>query len=389
MALIETGIQAYIQDLVSRTLYTNFVQRRPLLAWLAGMDKANMERLGKPGEHLFMGGSNMGKGERQVLNGSVFHSFRYQKAQTDALEAITNTTSTPVATVDGHTLVGTSKTAWAKYWNAFKVPNDAINNAMAAGGSADNVSAQIAKVLDETVGFGIQRHLEGQENALWSDTLTSAQQTVDDSTLFWPGYIGLKHWVSDGSSSGETAYNYVGGVDRTSHTFLQANVHAASDLVSAGAMASTVPTHTLIRKLLTWSSLGALQKFRSSAGQLCITTGELFDKIVDSIEAKHTFQHPSIPRLAEVGFGMPVAVVDQTVITWDPSCEGGELYLLTPESWVFETHSKENFTVSALSNKATVDEGGGDYRFGHVMTKARLICREPFLQTKVKGLTTS
>ena len=386
MAYNIEGIRTYVRDRFSSLLYSSFTQRRPLFALLAGESMAKKEDFGRAGRHIIAGGASMGLGERLAQAGDRTHQFRYQKGQTDAA-AVATDSATSVATGFAEDNVGTAQVVWAKKWAPFKVRNDSLLSAASPGGSGVNANLRIASVLDEAIGQGLQREIEAYQTALWNGTLTSVQQDV--TALTWPDFIGVNHWVSDGTKVGETTFTHVGGVDRTVETEMQANVQLAADLVTNGHLSNTVPTLRLIRKLKTIPSLGELQAKRSDAGNLCITTGELFEVLANESDSKHTFFDRAIPEMRLVGFENPVIKYDNTLVTWDPGCPAGNMYLLTSGSWLFETQKGENFEIGQLNNKSDVDEGGGDYQFAHVKGKARLTCREPWLQTKVTGLTSS
>ena len=126
MAWVDENINTYVRDLIRPVLHSTYVSVRPLLAILAGRDKANLDRLGDPDAGAFWGGNNIGIGERNMLSGSLTHKFRYQKSQTDAAAVVTEGAATPTSTVFSEDNVGTAGVNWTHFWNPIKVREDSV-----------------------------------------------------------------------------------------------------------------------------------------------------------------------------------------------------------------------------------------------------------------------
>ena len=165
-----------------------------------------------------------------------------------------------------------------------------------------------------------------------------------------------------------------------------------SDLVTAGVLTNLKPTLELIRKLRTENSIGGIANKNPNAGSLVITTSALWNVLADQVENKKTIYDSgmSIPRFgSNLGWQYPVIPYGGTLITYDPDCPAGMLYVLTPESFMFEVDSDNNFSPQPWVLKSASEEGGGYYRWSSIMAETRFSGMDPFLQIKVKDLTVS
>ena len=378
MAWKEENINAYVRDLIRPHLHSSFVAHKPLIAILMGADKANLDRMGDPKLGMFLGGRNIGIGERNMLAGSKTHSFRYQKSQTDVATVVQAGAATPTSSGFAEDNVGTLGVNWTHFWNPLKIREDTISNIQNGGtGHGENSNIQIARVLEEAVAFGFQRSLEKQQAKLWAGTLTSAQQDFDVQT--WADYIGVTHWVDNGAT-----YDTIGGVDRTVHTQLKAVQNAVGG-VDFGDGNGEVNIRGL-RQLRLLDTYGAVRKKRANAGTLVITTPAIWEGLANAADLRNQINSNSIRPFAETGFKNPYVEVDDMIITWDHDCPAAELYMLTPDSWVFELQAGSNFNVEPWTEKWRSEEGGDYYRWTQIHAKSRLICREPWLQMKCTGV---
>ena len=383
MAWNDDGINTYVRDLISPMLHSSYATTKPLLRLMAGPDASGLDKLGDPDFGVIIGGKNLGRAEKQMLNGSKVHKFRYQKAQTDTAENVLPGAATPAATGFAEDNVGTAGNKWVHFWNPIKIREDSVNDAR-NGGSPEATNLQIAAIVEEAVGQGFQRALEKQQAQLWAGTLTSAQQARDHG---WEDYLGLVHQVSDGTSTGETDYTHIGNVDRTAETELKAKVNLAADLVTAGIMTATDNvTLDVLRWLKINNTYGGVTNKYAGAGNLAITTPAQWLKLADDADSNQVF---SVGKLGDVGmdgFKYPVIQADNTLVTYDPDCTSGCLYLLCTDHWVFEVQSGSNFQVEPWQEKWRNEEGGEYYRWTQIHAKTRLTCTRPDLQVKITGL---
>ena len=380
MAWKEENINAYVRDLIRPHLHSSYVAHKPLLSMLMGADKANLDRLGDPKLGMFVGGRNLGIGEKHMLAGSKTHSFRYQKSQTDVATNVQAGAATPTSSGFAEDNVGTAGVNWTHFWNPLKIREDTLNNIQnGSTGHGESGNIQIASVLEEAIAMGFQRALEKQQSQLWAAELSAAQQNFDTQT--WVDYIGLRQWCDDGVN--DTDHTIVGGVDRTIHTQLKGIVTDVST-VDFGDGNGEVNIRGL-RQLRLLPAYGSMRKLRANAGRLIITSPALYEGLANAADLRNQINSNAVREFAETGFKNPYIVVDDMIITWDHDCTATELYMLTPESWVFEIQAGSNFNVEPWTEKWRSEEGGDYYRWTQIHTKSRLICREPWLQHKVVG----
>lgn len=377
MALRYATILTYVERLVMRNLRSSFVASNPLLYFMAGSAADNLDRLGNPKMGVILGGANLGQAQRQQLDGSYNYQFRFQKDQTDVATAVTGAESTPVASKFADDNVALADFRWTNYWCPLKVRQSRLD--AAKGDSA------IGSIVEEAFGMAFQQHVTKMQSSLWTGTLTESQQDSEE----WADHIGLTHIVDDGTT---TASKYYGGQDRTQYQHLKANLIAQSTLQSAGVLTDKKPTLSLLRTLRISNTYGGLANKNPKSGRLVITTPDLWEVLAKEAESKHTIYETGqkVPgQLSSIGVQYPVIVKDTTMITYDPSCPSGELYLLTPESFVFQVQSGANFKAAPWQKKWEIEEGGGYYSWTNIHSKTRLMCLDPFLQTRVTGLTVS
>ena len=386
MAWIQENIDTYVKTLIQPTLHSDFTVQKVLLAVLAGQDVTSKDRLGDPQNGVTFGGRKLGKAQKASLNGSYNHEFRFQKSQTDAPSTVDRAGATPVASGFAEDNVGTAETRWAQKMAPVKIRQDTLDDARNVGGRMGKI--KIASAMEEAISFTIQQMLEDKQADIWTGTLTAAKQ--DDRK--WDNMVGVQHAVSDGSSSGETAFIDYGRVDRTVETQLQSNVNLAATLVTNGFLASTKVELNIVRKIGNTSSLGGPILKANGAGvhDLVITTPDLWNVMADEADDE-TVIHRSDKMPAAVavhGFSQPLIMKDNSVIIYDTDCPSGELYTLSTRSWLYEVQSGHNFNMSTFKKKWELEEGGEHYQWANLDVKDRLTCREPWLNTKITGLTT-
>lgn len=397
MAWVDEGINTYVRDLIKPVLHSSYTKSKPLMAWLIGQTATGKDRLGDPNVGALFGGMDLGIGEKSEINGSITHKFRYQKGQTDAAEVKgSDDVDTPTAGSFAEDNVGTAGVNWTHHWNALKVREDSILNAMNGGASDEMTRLKIASVMEEAVGMGFQRTLEKQQAQLWAGTLSSAQQAF--STQTWADYIGVTHWCDDGGT-----YGTVAGVDRTVEQELKAFTLNSTQLNNSAVL--TLRSLRLARLGGSYNSYtdgpyywngndtAGPRSRHNRAGWFVITTPALWEKLANDVSLSSTsldrFNHDGIPAFEQVGFTNPVLKVDDMTVVFDYDCPSGEVYLLTPEFWTFEIQKGANFAIEPWTKKHNTEEGGAFYRWTTIHTKSRLTCRRPDLQVKLEAMTTA
>ncbi len=378
MAWVNTDFDTYVKRHVMPQLHSSKVNIKPVLAMFAGGDVAGRDRIGDPQFGAVIGGRSMGEAQKRQLTGARLHEYRYQRSQSDTSSNVEIAGETPTASGFFDTHVGTSTHAWHQFMTPWKIPQDDLDD-------AENDKDRIKAIMEECMGFPIQMHLEQMQDDIWNGTLTSTQQNTNK----WPNLLGIRHQVSDGSTDSAT-FATIGRVDRTVETELQANVNTAANLVSAGYLTNTVVTLDLIRKLKTISAIGALSDKAMNAGDICLVAGNLWNVLAAEADSNRAVQIANnVPELAKWGFKLPVILMDNTTILMDNDAASGEMLLLTSKSWSYEIQRGHNMKFSDPQRKWVNEEGGAYYQWGNIETKHRLVCREPWLQTKCTDLTVS
>ncbi len=394
MPWVNEDINAYVNRLVRGEIYSRQVVTRPLFYFITRGYTHNLQHLigvnrkdplANFKEGVMLGG-RQGLARKMQTLGSTTHEFRYQKDDPDGGTNVEPGGPTPTASVFSEDLVGTAATAWTlKMW-PLRVRQASID-------AAQGKSAIATKALaEEAVDFSFNKAFDNRQKDFWNNTLSLAEQNKYE----WSdGMIGLRHWVDDGTTS---AYQYVGRVDRTAGTGvkLKANVFTAANLVANGQLPTTKPNLSLIRKLRTSNNLAGgtntgIANLDATAGDLCITTPDLWNVLADEADDQHIIHDlatASVPQLGKsIGFKLPVIVKDNTFITYDPDCPEGEMYLLTSNTWCYEVMPGYNYAIWDWQDKAKTEEGGDHYQWTQIVVKDRFTCERPWLQVKVTGLT--
>jgi hypothetical protein len=240
----------------------------------------------------------------------------------------------------------------------------------------------VGALLEEVVNFGVNKNLQKHQSEMWTGTLTEAEQDEE----LWNTYLGLQHTV-DG-----TGGDFYARLDRDTYTALAGKEYTATALATAGGASGTVPLLKGIRIIRTDNTVGGIANRYSQAGSLCITTAALWNVLANEAEGKYTiFDTPgSAPSFFKgVGAQFPMIVKDTTVITYDPDCPSGELYVLTPEFWVYEVDRANNFKIEPWQKKHLNDEGGQRYLYTQIYAQTRLTSYRNDLNVKITGCTTS
>jgi hypothetical protein len=390
---VANNTAAYINRLVRKELLSKQVQARPLFYFISGNSQPGLQALltaqKNPDESfkrgLSLGGADLGLAQRVTMRGSEKAQFRYQKDEPDNGQGVAPGGATAVATKFSEDLVGTMQMAWTMWNWALKVRQSTLDNL--GGMSEQSAKWYIANVAEEAVAMSFNRAYQNKQTQFWNGTLTESQQGQIE---WYQNNLGVTHWVSDGTTAGEEAYKFVGQVNRTTATQLKSTVLTAAALVSGGYIPTQAPTLDLIRKIRTINALGGIANRDPDAGDLVITTPELFNTLASEAEGQaQIWRDPTKPVPGTgmaLGFKYPVIVKDGAFITYDPDCPSGELYVLTTKTWMYEIRDGYNFMQTPWVEKNKVEEGGEMYSWKSIYLKDRLTCLKPWLQVKVKGL---
>jgi hypothetical protein len=382
---------SYANFHIRSELLSRFAQANPLFFMLSGKTPGiNADYLFRqrknPAENwskgISMGGGLTPLAQRAGRINSPTVFLRYQTAEPDGVTNVGPGEATGTATVDADDLIGMAPVKWRKIAQfPLEVKQDTIDDAKSSTGVSDplvEAAAMSANVVVNT-----------QQSEFWTGTLTQAQQQAQR----WHTKLGIRHWVDDG-----VTYQYVCGLDRTlsGNESLKANVYTAAGLVTAGDMSSTTPDLSLIRTLKIKDSAGgtslkAVCNKDARAGDLCIVDPAVFlvfAQAVDGAQTRWLDAGEKVPGIGHTyGFQYPVIMYDNTLVTYDPSCPSGELYLLTSGTWHYEIAPGYNYAVTKWNNDWEVTRGGVMKRWANTLLRDRLYPNRIDLNTKVTGLT--
>ena len=367
------GIDAHVNEHIDRQFRDPFALFNPLFYFLGLTRPDQMNRVRRPSTAAVFGGNRMGTAEIKNKLGSTSHHFRYVKNEPNDGEAVEFGGETPVASGFAEDNFGTAETRWTHIMEPVRLRKHSLEFA--------NGEEAVGAIVDESIAPVWERFVKRINQGWWTDTMSLA----DQNKTVWGKWQGLKHTLTND--------NYYGIVNRAVETNLNGlEIDASTDF------AETRVGLNMIRKIN-----NGFQKFTSGdtvtglagrtqdgRGAYCwMTTPQLWQELADETDTRYYIIHDGIPDTGLAGFKRPIINYDGNYITWDPFCPDGEMYGLCMQEWCLEISPQHNFTWSGLKDKSELEEGGDYYLWGHFDLLARLTCRAPWLQARVKNLTTS
>lgn len=394
-----SGPNVFIQPLIRREFISRFFESLPLFNMLTGKDTTSEAILSygtdpnqvyKQG--MVFGGNDMQLAERDTLSWSIKVRNQYQKDQPNGASNVQPGAPLPTATVDAEDLWGSNEFAW----NFQSIPIQVRNESLAQAGQISNPQEQAnvyASIYTQAARMTYTKLFQDMADLMWNGTIPTLAGQQKDT---WDTVMGLVQHVSDGTSSGETDYRYYGAVDRTTASWLQSKVLTAEGLrdgtYGGGAyLPSTRPTLQLIDYLNTIPILGGLRNRSNTAGDLVITTPQLFQVLKQQVNAQTVIirdgSKPTPIRGEGIGYKSEVIQYGTTSITYDSRCPSGQLYLLSSGTFVYQLHGDAAYTMQPWVNEAMTVRGGRTITWANTNVRQRLFCTRPDLNTKVKNLT--
>jgi hypothetical protein len=392
-----SGPNVFIQPLIRRQLISEFFEALPLFNMLTGKDTTSEAILsyGTDPNVMYKGGLQMGGmalelAERDTLGWSIKVRNQYQKDRPNSASQVEPGAVTPTATVDLEDLWGSNEIGWT----TSMIPMQVRNSSLAQAGQISNPVEQAnvyASIYTQGAKMVYTELFQNMSAQMWNGVLTQAQQARDewDTSL-----MGIRQWVSDGTGA-EAAYRYVGSVDRTTASWLQSKVLTAVGLrdgtYGTSYLQNTQPTLQLIDLIKTIPALGGLVNKSGIAGDLVITTPELYNVLKQQIDNSTVIvKDPSkgLPLKAEgINYKFEVIQYGGTAITYDKSCPPGEMYVLSTGTFVYQLHSSGAYTMQPWINEQMTVRGGRAITWSAINVKHRLFCTRPALNVKITGLT--
>jgi hypothetical protein len=363
MAYVREGLNAHVNEYIDKQIRSSFVTANPLFYFLG---------MGKPESGGKLGRPKVGDAQKQETLGSTSHQIKFVKSEPNDGAAVSYGGATPTAAAFAEDNFGTAAIFWTHIMEPMKIRKHALEQAQGP--------TKVGSILDESMAPVWERFVKRINQGFWTGTRTQAQQNAE----VWGDFLGLQHTLTNS--------NYYGRVDRATHTELNGNVLDADD-----DLTSTVADLSIIRKVNngftkkgggTFTGLAA--RTPDGTGARCwITTSTLWNELADQADGRYQIHVNGIPDTGLGGFKNPIIHYDNSYITWDPYCPSGEMYGLYLEDWVVEVQKGHNFQWLGFTDKSKSEEGGGYYEWGNFSFQGRLTCRSPWLNVKIKDLTTA
>lgn len=393
-----SGPNVFIQPLIRRQLISEFFEALPLFNMLTGKDTTSeaIMSYGTDPNVEYKGGLTMGGGalelaERDTLGWSIKVRNQYQKDRPNSASQVSPGGVTPTATVDLEDLWGSNEIGWT----TSSIPMQVRNASLAQAGQISSPTEQanvFASIYTQGAKMVYTELFQNMSSQMWNGVLTQSQQARDewDTSL-----MGIRQWVSDGLEAAGI-YRYVGSVDRLTASWLQSKVLTGAGLVdgtygNVSYLQNTQPTLQLIDLIKTIPALGGLTIKSGIAGDLVITTPELYNVLKQQVDNQTVIiKDPSkgLPLKAEgINYKYEVIQYGSTAITFDKSCPTGEMYVLSTGTFVYQMHNSGAYTMQPWVNEQMAVRGGRAITWSNINVKHRLFCTRPALNVKVTGLT--
>jgi hypothetical protein len=378
MAFVKTALDVFLRRKVWPKITSNVSKTKPVMAMIVGGQVEELDKLGDPNTGMMLGGRDlMGEATRIITSQNETHEVVFQDDITDVAAAITYRGSLSASTKFAEDSFTSMAFKWSDYWAPFKFGQHSIE-------VANNDQLKIQSILELSLQQAAQQLLDQVNEDMWTGALTEAQQVAASNAL-WPNVIGLQQAVDDGLSG--TPVKFYGGVDRSTAT---GKPEIQGYTILAASLPDTKVRLNLIRraKMVGDGTTGLCDTY-AGAGTFAVTTATLFNTLMEEAEDRNIrVIDGGVPELGMEGFKQPMIQYGTTYITYDVECPSGEMYVLTPRSWVFEVSPGANFQLDGnIVENWKVVEAGGYYNWGRLHAKVRLVCREPHLQLKYTGLT--
>jgi hypothetical protein len=366
-------VDAYVQEhIVNDKLMSSFVQRHPILYWLAGKSMEKLALKGTPSNGLVLGGVNIGAAKRAENANGKEALIRFQKAErndTDTQEYRDD--ETPTASGFDSDNADSYGMRWTRWRSPFKVHKHDLD-------FTRGVKTKIGSIIDDTVGQTCNAALKTVVDDLWNGTLTGPQQEQN----LWKKPLGILHTL--------TPNNYYGRKDRSVATVLNPlNIDAATQLPTTRVSLDIADMVNVGNS----SIVGLADKSENGVGaRLFICHPALWQTLRVEADAKNIRTISSIPHHPMGGYKHPIIEHNQTYFIADRSLAVGKMAGLNLDTWSFEIHPAGNFRVPSMAEwgeKDKTTEGGAEYYFASMILMARLMCARPDCNVLIENLTTT
>lgn len=396
----ETAATQHVNKNVRRDIWSMYVQQRILLYVLLGQSEVNgslfltaqPDPMANFKSGVSLGGASMMQTMRQqrIQAGGLDVGIRYQLAKPDTKRSLapdgTAAAAAATASKRGNKLFGTLKHKWAFTYLPLEF-DTYIENAQQGGYGIGNI-------VEETYNAGRTQFFEDLGTELVAGTVTQNDQDLDE----YPNLMGLRHQISNGQDNtgdgglDETAYRYFAGADRNTaaNEPIKGFSLPAPKLVTDGYVSAATVSLEMIRQINTNLAIGGFQNRAADGGKLVMVSSKNFNRLRNEVlDTQQIYApHDKIPEIGlPTGFSKHIINVDGTLITYDPTVAGTEMFILTPSSWLYEVAPGFNFRLTKWVDQFEEFVDGGRQKSAKLALQHRLVCMAPYLNAKVTNLT--
>lgn len=363
------GLDAHIQDNISKMVHSSFVEMNPLFYFLGLMTPDGRNNLGRPNTSAVFGGATKTKAQVQTTLGTNDRQIRYVKNEPNDGGNISFGGSTTSASDFAEDRFGTAQLRWTHIMEPMKIRKHSLDNAK--GDTA------VRSIADDSMNPIWERFVKRVNQGLWTDTLTATQQ----NQVIWQGFMSIQHQL--------TADNIFGTVDRSVETELNPTAINATTQFPSRAIELD-----MIRKInvgfndeLGADIKGLVTRSANATGANCwITTPALWYPLSTEAEGRYQVFENGLPDKGLAGFKYPIIKMDNSYVTFDNYCPAGEMYGLNLSTWMIEIQAGHNFNWSGFTPKWRTEEGGGYYEWGNFEVILRVGCDQPWNNVRVSNL---
>ena len=187
------------------------------------------------------------------------------------------------------------------------------------------------------------------------------------------GFIGLKHIIDTGDSSGK-----LGGIARADYNWWKSNVTTLSSNNAFTDLAVSSGPNSIGRKM---REMYGKCSVGSDQPTLIVTDQVNFDAYEEALSGQKRFG-PSSQALADIGFqALKYRGADVVV---DDKCPAGEMYFLNENYMGFRHHKKRNFAFEGFQKPVNQDA-----RIAKILWLGALTVSNPSMLGRIAGLATT
>ena len=379
-----SALDVFVREAIDERVVNYFARSNKLIPFLGLSNPSMLDAIGHPGELVLMaGGASFGDETDQAHQVSnISHDFPYTLAEPAAGASVSYGGATDTASAYAEDNFGTARTRYWQYAKSIKLRGASLRHCES--------EAQARSVTRKSLQPQMEKAARDLQIMLWHGGTGSNGSTVDMNTAaqqakpMWSEPLGLVYSVG-------TQNNIYGTVNRTTETNLNPILAAA-----ATAFPTTVANLEMIRNFNhgytnvagTAVNGAALRNPNGFGCPRSITTPTILNKLKQDAEARgYQMWGMDMPERAKTGFTGRVIEFEGVLISDDPDCPAGVIYMLDPDHIVVEVPPAMNFAWNGFKNEKELQEGGVDKEFGLLELELRLTVRSPHLMGTITGVT--